>query len=205
MKRAIFLSASVPDPQRHPRYFKSMDAIAIRDAARALATVALPHATLYWGGHPSITPLVRVVAESMGLTGVKRVRLYQSAWFSDVLPADNAAFESYELTPKKATFEESIAAMRDCMLQSAKFDAAIFLGGMEGVEVEFELFRKFHPNAKVLPVASTGAAAKILYDRLRDELGLPEGLLKDYAYPSLFRRLLDLPATRGAARPAKDN
>ena len=190
---AIFLSASVPDPKRHKRYHSTADVVAIRDAVRAIATVALPHASLHWGGHPAITPLVRVVAESVGITGADRVRLFQSRWFSDVLPEDNAAFERYELTPREATLAESLATMRKAMLDSAAFDAGVFIGGMEGVEEEFALFRARHPDAAVLPVATTGAAARIVYERERDRLNLPAALAHNYAYPSLFRQLLRLP------------
>jgi SLOG cluster3 family len=198
--KAIFLSASVPDPRRDPRYHSTADLVAIRDAIRALATVVLPYASLYWGGHPAITPLIRVVAENVGITGGGRVRLFQSAWFSDVLPADNAAFESYELTPKMATREDSLKAMRQSMLSAAAFDAGIFIGGMEGVEEEFGMFRVGHPSAAALPVASTGAAAAILYDREREQLSLPAELRDEYAYPSLFRRLLELPVGSGDGR-----
>ena len=193
MTRFIFLSASIPDPERDRRYYSTMDPIAIRDAARALATVVLPHATLFWGGHPSITPLIRVVAESLGITTPNRVRLFQSAWFSDRLPADNAAFESYEIIPSRDSRSKSIANMRERMLTAARFDAAIFLGGMEGVETEFDMFRERHPSAGVYPVASTGAAALLLYRRERERLKLTSELLDNYAYPSLFRRLLGLP------------
>lgn len=198
--KAIFLSASVPDPRRHPRYYTTADIISIRDSVRALATVVLPHATLFWGGHPAITPLIRAVAESVGILGVDRVRLFQSAWFRDTLPSDNAAFERYELTQKKVTLAESLAEMRERMFSASEFDAGIFIGGMEGVEVEFELFRSGHPNAKVLPVASTGAAAAIIYQRERERLSLSDELETEYAYPSLFRRLLDLPSG-SVARP----
>ena len=192
--RSIFLLASIPDPARHPRYYETMDVIAIRDAVRALATVALPGACLFWGGHPSITPLIRVVAESVGITGGPHVRLFQSAWFSDVLPDDNAAFEEYALTEKGATLDESIAIMRRHMLGAARFDAAVFIGGMEGIEVEFDLFREHHPNAPVFPIASTGAAAKLLYERHAGALGLPSELETSFTYPTLFRSLLGLSA-----------
>lgn len=64
---------------------------------------------------------------------------------------------------------------------------------MEGVEAEFEMFRQRHPHASVLPVASTGAAAAILYERERRSLNLSSALAEAYAYPSLFRSLLKLP------------
>jgi hypothetical protein len=191
--KSIFLSASVPDPKRHERYHGTADNVAIRDAVRAIATVVLPSASLHWGGHPAITPLIRVVAESIGVTGADRVKLFQSEWFVKVLPRDNAAFETYVLTEKRPTLAESIALMREQMLGSAQFDAAVFIGGMEGVEDEFNLFRERFPAAPVFPVATTGAAAGIVYDRHRQELNLPEELAEDYAYPTLFRRLLNLP------------
>lgn len=189
----IFLSASIPDQRRSPRYYASADLVAIRDAVRALATVVLPHATLYWGGHPAITPLIRAVADSMGLTGSHRVQLFQSAWFSEEFPADNAALEAYVLTAKMRTRRESLKEMREVMLRSAGFDAGIFIGGMSGVEEEFRLYRRHHPDAQVLPIASTGAAASILYERLKTKLALSPDLANNYAYPTLFRTLLDLP------------
>ena len=146
-----------------------------------------------WGGHPAITPLIRAVVESVGGTGQERVRLFQSRWFSDVLPEDNAAFERYTLTPREATLEKSIETMRAAMIGSGPFDAALFIGGMEGVEEEFAMVRRRWPQTPALPIASTGAAAALLYEREKDRLRLPEALRTQYAYPSLFRKLLHLP------------
>ena len=52
----IFLSASVPLPERE--YFGTEDVIAIRDSVIALASAVLanPDYHLIWGGHPSVTP-----------------------------------------------------------------------------------------------------------------------------------------------------
>jgi len=195
---AVFLSASVPDPRRDPKYHSSADVVAIRDAVRALAAVVLPHATLHWGGHPAITPLVSVVARSVGLTGADRVRLYQSEWFPpEQRPTANEDFERIVLTSRRATLGESLHAMRETMLSAAPFEAAIFIGGMEGVEDEFDTFRRLNPTAPVFPVASTGGAAGLLFERERRGLGLPDVLLTEYAYPTLFRQLLDLPTSRG--------
>lgn len=63
----VFLSASVPLPSRHHRYFETADVIAIRESVRALATAVLPVGRLTTGGHPAITPVIRKVAESMGV------------------------------------------------------------------------------------------------------------------------------------------
>jgi hypothetical protein len=64
-------------------------------------------------------------------------------------------------------------------------------GGGPGVEAEdeFELFQRHHPSALLLAVASTGAAARLLYDN--EPVGSKDaGLRDDVAYVSLFRRLL---------------
>jgi hypothetical protein len=193
MTRTLFLSASVPDPKRHKRYHSTADKIAIRDATRALVTVALPHLKLVWGGHPAITPLVRVVAERLGFTDADKIRLFQSDFFRDVIPKDNAAFEKVTwVKANKGDREESLRRMRLKMLSSEQFFAGIFIGGMEGVEEEYCMFREMHPKAFAFPIASTGAAALILYKNSKTDL--PSELETDLAYPSLFRRLLQIPS-----------
>ena len=195
--KSVFLSASVPLPDRNPRYHETSDVIAIRDAVRALTAVVLPVAELHWGGHPSITPLIRVVAEDIGILDAVHVHLYQSDFFSDVLPTDNARFERYVLTPKapiqKPTRLASLAAMRETMVRATEFDAGVFIGGMEGVEEEFDLFRSTNPEAVLLPVASTGAAARFLWEKERISLQLPDDLSTERSYGTLFRRLIDIP------------
>ena len=47
--KTIFLSASIPIEERHPKYYETADVIAIRDAATALATAIIPKAKLIWG------------------------------------------------------------------------------------------------------------------------------------------------------------
>lgn len=188
MRQAIFLSASVPDPQRNPVYYESADVTAIREAVRALAIYILPRTTLIWGGHPAITPMIRVIADNIGVSVQERVVMYQTLFFEKIFPEDNEAFAHIELTPRYETRDKSLAVMRQRMLSEHEYRAGIFIGGMEGVEEEFKLFKQFQPNALVLPVSSTGGAAQILYNRYDGKL--PEELRDDYSYFSLFRRLL---------------
>lgn len=191
MRPAIFLSASVPQlcegKSKPDIYFETADRIAIRDAVRALVTIACPVARIIWGGHPAITPLVRVIAEDMGYTDGERFRLFQSHFFDGRMPEDNAAFEHVVKTKSTGELDSSILLMRNEMLQSEKFAAGVFIGGMKGVEDEFEIFRGFHPMAPALPVASTGAAALRLFEMGKD---FPTDLKMDLAYPSLFRKHL---------------
>lgn len=190
MRDAIFLSASIPQPDRHPKYFESMDVVAIREAVLALATVALPSITLCWGGHPSITPLVSVIVQSEEEISIDAVRLFQSLWFEGQMPPENETFQTIEYTPKRATLQGSIAELRDKMLRYAPYKAGIFIGGMEGVEEEYHLFRELHPNAPAYPIASTGAAALELYESNKELEHFPESLHDEIAYHSLFRELL---------------
>lgn len=82
--------------------------------------------------------------------------------------------------------EASLTAMRRAMIKSQRFNAAVIIGGMEGVYEEHELFIECHPNAVVLPLSTTGAAARIIYER-----GQYDPLLaRDRTYSSLFRRKL---------------
>ena len=51
-------------------------------------------------------------------------------------------------------------------------------------------FKELHPEALLLPIASTGAATKIVYDNLLAEEFKEERLLNDYGYTSLFQKFL---------------
>ena len=186
----IFLSASIPLEDRNAKYFDTADVIAIRDAVRALATVAVPNARLVWGGHPAITPLIQYVVERMNANVRDHVTLYQSRFFEKYFPEDNQWFEDVVIVPSNGNRDASLWAMRNQMFEENKFSAGIFIGGMEGVEEEFHLFRESHRNAKLLPVASTGAAAKFIYDGMKG--AFDSRLENDYAYMALFTDLLDL-------------
>ena len=185
----IFLSASIPLQERDPEYIETADIIAIRDAVIALTTVVLPSHRLIWGGHPSITPLVYNVMEKLNLNIQEHITLYQSMFFEKYFPKDNNKFDNIVLTDiVEGDRERSLLHMRNRMLGESEFVAGIFIGGMEGVEEEYDMFIKKHHNAIILPIASTGAAAKKIYDeRFTDK---NERLVKDYAYMSLFQKYL---------------
>ena len=184
----IFLSASIPYPERDKKFYDSADIVSIRDAIRALATIVIPKAHLIWGGHPSITPLIRFVIERINVDVKSHVTLYQSLFFEDRFPPDNFAFENVVLTERKETQKESLDLMRNALINENDFRAGIFIGGMEGIIEEFNMFKEKHPNALIIPIASTGAAAKIIYDNRPQYYNVR--LKNDYAYMALFRDLL---------------
>jgi len=187
----IFLSASIPLLERDPKYIEMADIIAIRDSVIALTTVALPHHRIIWGGHPSITPLIYYVMGKLNLNIQEHVKLYQSQFFEEFFPADNNKFKNITITDAvDDDRDKSLEHMRKRMFQENEFVAGIFIGGMKGVEDEYNMFIKEHPDAILLPVSSTGAAAKIIYDDLLPKNFKNEELVKNYGYMSLFQKLL---------------
>ena len=185
----VFLSASVPDPKRNPKYYERADVTAIREAVVALARTVLPQSELVFGGHPAISPLIARVARDLDL--FKRVIIYQSEEFREVIPPDSLAFERLVWTKKRADRNASLDLMRDEMLSNT-FRAGIFIGGMEGVEDEWKLFRERHEKTPAYPIASTGGAAAILFERERRGVDEPlaHDLTHEWVYGALFPRLL---------------
>ena len=188
--KSIFLSASIPLEERHPKYFDTADIIAIRDSVIALATIVLPKYKLVWGGHPSITPIIYYVMEKLNFNIQEHVTLYQSKYFVQLFPENNKKFENVILTENTGEIQSSILLMRKRMFSENEFSAGIFIGGMNGIEEEFKLFHEFHQNALLLPIASTGAATKIVFNELLPQKQKNIRLLNDYGYMSLFQDLL---------------
>lgn len=186
----IFLSASIPLPERDPVYIETADIIAIRDAVIALTTVVLPYHRIVWGGHPSITPLIYYVLYKLKLKVQGHVTLYQSEFFRVRFPPDNNKFENVIVTENLGDVPRSIKRMRERMFSENKFDAAVFIGGMNGIIDEFNMFREYNPKALLLPIASTGAATKIVYETLLPDEFKNERLVRDYGYMSMFQKLL---------------
>lgn len=191
MKR-VFLSASVPDPRRNPIYFQTANVVYIREAVLALCAEVLPRGYIVFGGHPAISPFVRNVAARMDRA--EAVRIYQSEYFLGQAPPDSLALPDLVWVPGvQDDLQTSLARMRERMLMDDPPVAGVFIGGMEGVEVEYDLFRRLIPDAPAWPLASTGAAASRVYereDRPRFDTEIEEVLRSDLAYDHLFRGLL---------------
>ena len=188
----IFLSAGVPTADRPARYYNTADVIAIRDSVIALASTVLANNAfrLIWGGQPAITPLIALVLKRFELKMTDRVTLYQSYEFEKFFPKENYDVGNIVFTEKKENRDASLLLMRQKMIGDHEYAASVYIGGMEGVEDEYKLFTKFHPSVPCLPIASTGAAAKIIYDEHPGEFD--ERLLTELSYTSLFKELLKL-------------
>lgn len=172
MSMAVFLSASIPD-SRKAHFIDHANTIDVTAAVRSLVYAVLGRRRLVWGGHPAITPMVWSIAESMGVDYGQWVTLYQSRYFEDQYPEDNARFqnvryiEDFPPSPDLSEgdrLKKSLRRMREAMFADNEFQAAIFIGGMGGVIDEFEMFGEVCPNARRIPVLSTGGATGRLAD-----------------------------------------
>lgn len=187
----LFLSVSVPLPDRHLRFMETADVIAIREAVKGLVGEVIQRGTIIFGGHPAITPLMAILLRGMGQTAAKRVVLYQSAFFAGQFVQENDEFLDVRIVPAVGSSrDQSLEAMRQRMMRDTPFDAGVFIGGMEGVLDEYELFGAAYPKAPRWPIASTGAAALEIFKRESQKTPLRDKLLREMTYPTLFRELM---------------
>ena len=185
----VFLSASVPLPNRHPRFMSTADVVAIRESVKALVSEVVPRGRLVFGGHPAITPLIALLLRNLDPATNRRITLYQSEYFSRNFLPENSEFVDVEIVPSiRKSKKRSLAAMRKKMITSYKFDAGVFIGGMEGVKEEFLLFTKTHPDAQRWIIGSTGAAAEELYEQSGKPR--PDYFMHELTYATLFRNLM---------------
>jgi hypothetical protein len=196
---AIFLSASVPIVGRG-HYHETANPFLIQCAVRELVISVIRTHRIVWGGHPSITPMIWSICEDLGVDYANSVVLYQSRFFQDRFPEENKRFGNVVFTDAVPNDREaSLAAMRQAMLARDDLVAAVFVGGMDGVENELALFQQLHPEGIVLPIAAPGGAAREIAARLG---GPPAATLDDVDFARLFHRELIVPIS--GARPSRN-
>jgi hypothetical protein len=95
-------------------------------------------------------------------------------------------------------YAPTFGVARKAFLQTDEFSAAVFIGGMEGVEREFRIFRSFHPNTPAYPISSTGSVCADLLGEVEPYVhpALFEALRDKIAYNLLVQELLPIPAPR---------
>ncbi len=111
--------------------------------------------------------MVWAVCESLRVAYSEAVVLYQSRFFADMFPEENLRFGNVEYVEAvPGDREASLLRMRKAMLSRDDLVAAVFIGGMEGVLAEYELFTEFHPDGTTIAVPAAGGAALELAERL---------------------------------------
>lgn len=187
---AIFLSASVPVEGRG-NYHETADPFLIQIAVRELIMAVVPQHQVVWGGHPAITPMIKAVCQDLNISYDDHFILYQSRFFKDLFPQDNQVFEANLVLVDKVegNRDASLQKLRKEMLSRTDLYAAVFIGGMDGVEVEYLIFHRYHPDAVVLPVFSTGGAAQELWKKIvaKDRDSNHTISIRDIDFAKLFR------------------
>jgi SLOG-like protein len=94
-----------------------------------------------------------------------------------------------------SNFAQEFGELRAKIMGTHEFSAAVFIGGMEGVEREFNIFRSFHPTVPAYPIGSTGSACMELLMRGVPHLGpeLFDLLRTEPAYSLLMQKILPIP------------
>jgi hypothetical protein len=197
--RSLFISASIPDPERWEGEF---DALEITDAVVSLARVFLTSGwRLVTAAHPTIAPLLLYVAAELHTRGDRRISIYQSELFEYILPTATRRFEAQGIgkvvwtgavegdRPVPGKWDRSLEVMRRQMLTETQPAAAVFVGGMHGIPEEYALFSELRPGRPTYAVGHPGGAARALaYEQpvstLRDQL------LDSAVYPALWRAVL---------------
>lgn len=185
---SIFLSASVPREGRLGS--DDYDPFLIKEAVSALIEVVLGRFHLIWGGQPAITPMIWEATKRYNVSYPEVVTLYQSSYFKDEYPEENTRFGNFIETPATPGDKAaSLAHMRQKMLSSHNYTAAIFIGGMEGVADEYALFHELNPKALRLAIPSPGGHSRQLFDQSE---GLPQELAGAVDFTYWFYKLLEV-------------
>lgn len=190
--REIFLSASVPERGRGG-FDEASDPFLIQFAVRELVTICLGRRRIVWGGHPSITPMVLAVCRDFGQEFNAPVVLYQSRYFEHQYPADNKHFETVFVESVNQNREESVRELRMSMLSRPSLEAAVFIGGMEGILEEREIFQRLHgKRTKMLELGAPGGAARMLAEQAVDGSDEAARDLDRIDFAKLFYERLDI-------------
>ncbi|MEZ2873951.1 hypothetical protein ACBQ28_02240 [Pseudomonas lundensis] len=153
----IFLSASVPS--RDSSFYEQSDPMLIQAALRTFLYTVLGRKHLVFGGHPTISPLILAVCEDLRVDNRAAVTIYQSTFFEQEAPKVNSRFANLVPVNANGTRESSLELMRKVMFKRHKFEAAVFIGGQQGILDEHAQFKLHHPQANVIALRSPGGAS----------------------------------------------
>ena len=188
-------------------YLRDLQPARIRSAVVELTRTALGHGwRIAFGAHPAISPMVLVVARDMRAPAGS-VLIYQSRFFERELPnstLERAAWEgggwlvmtdACDGPTEAARRDASLTLMREAMAYTPGLRGAAFVGGMQGVEEEAGLLALLRPDLPRYTIASTGSAARKLWEEHRQAFGtsrVGEAVLEhNPAYSVVARRIFD--------------
>jgi len=168
--------------ETNKRYVDAARPVQVRSAVVALTRSLLMRPgriRLVFGAHPAISPIVLSVAHDVQPEGTEpRILIFQSQYFERELPDSTLHLANWDagllvFTPVKrvkgkqreAWRVPSLELMRKLMVSVPNMQGAIFIGGMEGVMAEAEVFQVRNPDKQIIPIPSTGSAAAELWKK----------------------------------------
>lgn len=183
----IFLSAGIPTPDKVGFYGTTNDA-AIAGAVMAFTRVCAEYnIPFYFGGQPTITPLVWSVAKDYNSYFERLLTIYQSRKWEDKTPKEVVYFRKIVWTQAGVDRDSSLLTMRTKMFEDNETPLAVFIGGADGVVAEYEMLKKISPQTRIIAFDSVGGGSSLVFNME----GITDRFLKDnFAYYQIFRRLL---------------
>ncbi|MHA1370262.1 MAG: hypothetical protein ACTSRA_11170 [Promethearchaeota archaeon] len=181
ISKHVFLSTSIPSKKMDLEITRGGNLGDIREIlCEIIQIILLNNSAIICGGHPSITPImlsiVRNLKGKLSSNLQPMIYIYQSRFFQDQVPLETIQIEKEGIgriiwTPAGETLEESLIIMRDRMLSEMRIDAAIFIGGMDGVKIEYEMFKQYYPDQPCYIIVFVGGASRNILKELKKKLG----------------------------------
>jgi len=208
--RFIFLSASIPSGVRTTQDVEARPG-GVADAVVAIVRGVLTGGgRLVFGGHPTISPLVLMVAAENSTRDPSRVMIYQSRLFASLVTDETLRLEREgyatirwtEAVPGDSPEHglerlASLEVMRTAMLHEVEPVAAFFVGGMEeGTTLEYVLARYLLPGSPIFCIAGPGGPAAGFWSVGDLPESLTESLRTSRLYPAVVDASLRLVAKR---------
>lgn len=200
----------------------------VRSAVVLLAReILLRGMRLVFGAQPAIGAMVLSLGRDVIAAANKdepRILIFQSRYFETEFPGSTLDLATWDagllvLTPEATIGEPhsdarrnaSLLLMREWMVSVPNIQAGIFVGGMEGVREEAALFNQLNPGKPMFPLASTGAAARLLRQEMPELFAAPPDLASPderISYSLVAKNILDTlefgSGTKQSERPAGD-
>ncbi|MHA1146352.1 MAG: hypothetical protein ACTSRW_16570 [Candidatus Helarchaeota archaeon] len=186
----ILLSASIPSADRNSKYYINTNPLDITNAVTAFTrSILIRKGKIIFGGHPTISPLILSVSKNfipyLESKEFPFIKIYQSKFFKEISKFTEELLESgigkIIWTEKKSNREESLSHMRKEMIKKNPLKAAVFIGGMEGIEEEYRLFNIYHSNHPKYLIGSTGGATRLIS---QEEINVQQSWKKKLKYNS---------------------
>ena len=181
---SVFISVSIPQHNEDNTYFMNSNPQDIIDCTSALAyQIFLNKLKLIFGGHPTISPVILSVRNSHpSQDGQPPIYIYQSEYFRKIQSESTQKLAEHFgkiiwTKEEKDDRGKSLTIMRKAMLNPQNnIDAGIFIGGMEGVLEEYNLFRENHKAKPAYVIETTGGAAEKIKGNMKED-NIPENVI----------------------------